>query len=103
MPFHRNGEKYIPNVIPIPTIGWALTREKKIKVETARIKTENALERPARLSVSGVVVLPCTPSVLLGIDILPFPVTPSIVLPLIFIRPTWLYRSVMAIYGGVPR
>ena len=41
--------------------------------------------------------------VLLGIDILPFPVTPSIVLPLIFIRPTWLYRSVMAIYAGAPR
>ena len=32
--------------------------------ETARINTENALERPAThwLFVSGVVVLPCTPS-----------------------------------------
>ncbi len=32
------------------------------------------------------------------IDILPFPVTPSIVLPLIFIRPAWVYKAVDAIY-----
>lgn len=32
------------------------------------------------------------------IDILPLPVTPSIVLPLIFIRPAWVYKAAAAIY-----
>lgn len=35
---------------------------------------------------------------LLIIDILPYPVTPSIVIPLIFIRPHWLLMTVQGIY-----
>lgn len=34
------------------------------------------------------------------IDALPYPVTPSIVLPLIFIRPCWLFRVVEGIYSA---
>lgn len=56
--------------------------------------------RPGRfIRVQAAIVL----ATLLVIDVLPFPVTPSLVIPLIFIRPAWLYRTVEAIYSPSPR
>lgn len=34
------------------------------------------------------------------IDILPFPVTPSLVLPMFFIRPAWMYQVVETLYAS---